>query len=569
LHIPASLHESLLARLDRAGEGRALAQIASVIGRSVPREHLIRVAQWDEDVFEAALERLVQSDLFHVEIAEGSPAYVFRHALVQDAAYNSLLRDRRRELHATTAAVLADLRPEIAEQQPELLAHHLTEANLSDEAVSYWLRAGQRDVARSALQEAMAHLGRGLSVLDTLSQTPLNLDRRLQFLALLGPVLIALKGPGSAEVEDAYAIAFDICRRIPETKGHFAINWGWWRLSRNFTAMRQRSRALLEQAQARQDDELLLQAHHCEWASHFNQGDLRACCEHIESGLSIYTRGDFRSHATLYGNHDAKVCGHGEHALVLWMQGHPDRALEEERKSLAWANELMHSGSLAHANDIALMHRFYRRDAAAVLSRADAMISFAEDRGFSDHRAKALIFRGWAMAQMGDPASGLETLEAGLARQKDIGTIEDFPPFFCMYAETLMLCGRPEAALNELRTGRELFSGVELKIWEPEVCRCMGELLRLTAPHDTRAAEQEFVLGLESARAQGAHGLALRSATGLARLWKARGEGERAVALLTESLTDRDPAGNPEAQEAAELLVLLSAAAPVLAGKRE
>src|SRR5262249_23594537 len=243
--IPASLHESLLARLDRAGEGRALAQIASVIGRSIPREHLIRVAQWDENVFETALERLVLSDLFDVEIAEGAPAYVFRHALVQDAAYDSLLRDRRRELHARTAAVLAELRPEIADQQPELLAHHLTEANLCDEAVSYWLRAGQHDVARSALQEALVHLRRGLSVLDALAETPLNLERRLQFLALLGPVLIALKGPGSTEVEDVYAVAFEICRRIPETKSHFAINWGWWRLSRNFTTMRQRSRALL------------------------------------------------------------------------------------------------------------------------------------------------------------------------------------------------------------------------------------------------------------------------------------------------------------------------------------
>src|SRR5439155_12432517 len=124
----------------------------------------------------AALERLVQSDIFYVESVEGFPAYGFRHALVQDAAYDSLVRERRRELHARTAAVLAELRPEIAEQQPELLAHHLTEANLCDEAVSYWLRAGQRDVARSALQEAMVHLRRGLNVLDVLVDTSLNLE---------------------------------------------------------------------------------------------------------------------------------------------------------------------------------------------------------------------------------------------------------------------------------------------------------------------------------------------------------------------------------------------------------
>jgi predicted ATPase len=197
------------------------------------------------------------------------------------------------------------------------------------------------------------------------------------------------------------------------------------------------------------------------------------------------------------------------------------------------------------------------------------MISFAEDRGFSDHKAKALIFRGWAIAQMGDPASGLETLETGLAQQKDIGTIEDFPPFFCMYAETLTLCRRPEVALTELLAARELFDGAQLKVWAPEVYRCTGELLWLTEPSDRGAAEKEFQAGIQAARLQEAHVLELRSAISLARLWRSAGEGERASKLLTSSLVDRNPSGSPEAQEATALLALLSAGASALVGRNE
>jgi predicted ATPase len=156
-----------------------------------------------------------------------------------------------------------------------------------------------------------------------------------------------------------------------------------------------------------------------------------------------------------------------------------------------------------------------------------------------------------------------------LAQQKDIGTIEDFPPFFCMYAEALTLCRRPEAALAELLAARQLFDGAELKVWAPEVYRCTGELLRLTEASDRGAAEKEFQAGIQAARVQGAHVLELRSAISLARLWKSRGDAERAIELLTLTLGDGNPSGNPEAQEATALLALLSAGASALAGRNE
>src|SRR5262249_15622126 len=152
------------------------------------------------------------------------------------------------------------------------------------------------------------------------------------------------------------ANAVEICQEIPDSPDHFPVYWGWWRLSRDFRVMRQRADDLLARARERQDDALLLQAHHCQWASHFNAGDFVGSPRHIDAGSRIYNAGDYRAHASLYGNHDAKVCGHGERALINWLLGRPDQALEEERLSMAWADTVAHAGSRSHAMDIALMH---------------------------------------------------------------------------------------------------------------------------------------------------------------------------------------------------------------------
>ncbi len=556
--IPDSLQESLMARLSRAGAARELAQVCSVIGRSGNLDLLAHVAQVDVRELADALAALARSDIVFTETADGQASYAFKHALLQDAAYQSLLRDRRRELHARTAIALAELAPELPGEQPELLAHHLTEAGMADEAVSYWLQAGKRAMQRSAIHEAPNHLHRGLQVLESLPESQLNLERRLQFLVLLGPALIALKGPGSTEVEDLYAAALDICKRVPEAPSHFAIYWGWWRLSRDYRVKKQRSEALLSRARARVDAELLLQAHHCVWASRLGRGDLCECCDHIDRGLAIYASGDYRAHASMYGNHDAKVCGHGNRALVLWMQGEPEQALAEERKATAWAHELTHDGSAIHAMDIALMHRFYRRDVGAVLTHADVMIRFAEDKGFADHRSKGLIFRGWADAMTADRGRGLATLREGFAQQKDTGTIEDFPMYYCMLADALSLSGLHDGALEELTHARRTFEEVDLWIWLPEVWRQSGELMLRAANADPDLAQAAFAEAARIARRQGALALDLRAATSLARLLVERDNREAARAVLEPCLSGTPPAQRTrELAEAADLLAAI------------
>lgn len=510
--IPASLHEALMAQLDRAAHAKSVAQVVAVIGRLARRDVLAAACGLPQAELDAALAVLAAAGILRPHSEDGRDCYAFGHALVRDAAYDSLLRDRRRELHARVAEALAALDPDGVELQPELLALHLTEGGLVDEAVTYWLKAGNRSVRRSALLEATRLLRRGLAAAETLPASPANRERRLQLMALLGPVLIALRGPGSAEAQAHYTEAYALARDSRESRSHFPVLWGWWRLSRDFGIMRQRAATLLSRAAERDDPELLLQAHHCNWASHYNEGDLPGCIGHIHAGMAIYEGNDYRDHAALYGNHDARVCAHGELAQIYWMQGRLREAAAEEARSLRWAGSLGHLGSRAHAFDMALLHRSYLRDHAAVLRHADELLDFTAHHGLADHRSKGLIFRGWAIAMAGDPLRGLDALESGLARQREIGTVEDFPIYLCLHAEALAAAGQADRAVDELTLGQAGFAQVGLQIWQPEVWRSLGSAILAADPAATDAAGAAFARAAAAAAEQGTAMLGVRIA---------------------------------------------------------
>jgi predicted ATPase/class 3 adenylate cyclase len=553
-NIPATLHESLLARLDHAGPGKSLAQICAVIGRTANADLVEAVANLPPPDLERARDTLLHSGILFSETGSGGrEQYAFKHSLVQDTAYASLMRERRRELHARVAAALPRTSPETVDLQPEVLAYHLTEAGRIENSLEYWLRAGRRGLQRSANLEATAHLRRGLQILDTLPTSPERQELRLQFLTLLAPALISVMGPGTAEVGRLYAEAVEICRSLPESPAHFPIYWGWWRVSQDFRAMRHRADDLLARAQSRSDNALLLQAHHCQWASHFNAGDFASSANHIDSGLSIYETGDYRSHASLYGNHDAKVCAHGERSLIYWLDGNLKGALDEERRSLAWAQEIAHAGSRSHAMDFALMHRVYRRDARSVLVLANEIIEFAEDQGFSDAEAKGFIFRGWAKALLGDVSGGLREAEVGILRQRDIGTTEDFPIYHCMLAEAHMLAGQIDRALEIVARARSDSESTGLEIWLPELWRWLGVLGR-RAGQDVSTVEGQFIEALDISRRQNASMLELRAALDLAGLRRERGDTSSTVEMLEPVLKKISRGDSEERRRAVQFL---------------
>ncbi|MDQ0469493.1 ATP-binding protein [Labrys wisconsinensis] len=557
--IPASLHEAFMARLDHSGPAKELAQVAAVIGRVVRRDVLAAVAATSAAELGNALASLQQADVLQPTQVGGQDCYAFGHSLVRDAAYDSILRERRRALHAGVARALQALDADGAVPQPELLAAHLTEAGLGEEAVPHWIEAGRRSLAGSAPLEATRLLGRGLEILRTLPPTEGNRDLRLDLVALFGPALIAVKGPGSEETRAVYNEAYELCLDLPDSDRHFPVYWGWWRVSRDHFEVKDRAEALYERASGRRDAQFLLQAHHCNWASHFTTGHLQRCCEHIEAGLAIYESGDYRDHASLYGNHDAKVCGHGSAAQAYWMLGRLDAASAEERKSLAWAYELRHLGSTIHAMDMALLHQCYRRDHVRTLRQAEELVAFAGDRGFADHHAKGLIFRGWASAMQGAVADGLEVVARGLDQQRRIGTIEDFPIYVCLLAEMLAAAGKPERALEELTTARREFDAVGLRNWLPEVWRMTGDMILAADPAAIEAARAAHDEARRIAETQGAAMLTLRIAISEAKLAERMGLPEQAHARLAAARAAITGNGSADLHLAGKLLNALEA----------
>jgi class 3 adenylate cyclase/predicted ATPase len=533
--IPASLDESLMARLDRSGPAKRVAQAAAVLGRSVHRDVLAAICDVPSDQLADQLSVLMHEGILDCESRRDRESYRFHHALLRDAAYASLVRDQRKELHARTARALVALDPAEMAAQPEILALHLTEGGLVEEAVPHWLTAARRSLARSALTEATRLLRRSLRALESLPVNHTRLALRIQLSAPLGAALSGLTGPNSSQTQEHYTKALELCRQVPEDPGNFPIHWGWWRLSPGSV---ERAAALLDRAVTGNNPGLMLQAHHGNWCAHLNTGSFERCCRHVALGLQIYDRGDYAGHAQLYGNHDPKVCAHGARAQAYWMQGRLKSAMDDEVQALSWANAVDHVGSRVHAMGLTILHRVYRRDFKHVFDRAGQLMDFTSDHGLADHGSAGLIFRGWVLAKQGDPAAGLKMLEEGLFRQQDTATSEDFSVYLCLLAEALIAAGQPERAIKRLISERPQFDRSGLRIWLPELVRVTAETMLVVDPAAIDRARGLLDEADELAEAQKVPMLALRVAVSKAHLDLRLGEAEQAARRVKAALNE-------------------------------
>ena len=530
--IPALLRDSLMARLDRAGLAKEVAQMAAVLGRSVRADVLAEVSGRPLAELEQALTALVIAGVLRLDRSGSQETYTFTHALLRDVAYDSVLRDQRRSLHLRVAETLPHHDPDLAAQRPELLALHLSEGGKPELAVPHWTEAARRSLKRSALTEATRLLRRGIASLGE-GWTEL----RLQLTVLLGPALIGLNGPKSTEARHLYESAAQLCQALPENANYFPIYWGWWRTAKDVPASHDRAEAMLRRAQKLADDGLLLEAHHCAWASHYFAGALEQSRLHAEQGLAIYAAGHYQDHAGFYGNHDAKVCAHGELCEVLWQQGHLRQAITHERLSIDWARDLRHLGSMVHALDCAVTHRAYRRDVRHVLSYADELARLAAEHGLADHQARSLIHKGWALAVGEDVGAGLLMLQDGIARQRDIGIDEDFPIFVSLLGEVLTSAGRADEAVVHLQEAHAVFAASGVKAMVPDMLRVLGEATIASNPSDELSARAWLTEAARMAEEQGARFLGLRAALSLARLDLQRGATPGAAAALARALS--------------------------------
>jgi class 3 adenylate cyclase/predicted ATPase len=530
--VPATLQDSLMARLDQASALKAVAQIGSVIGRQFSYELLAAAADLPENELQAALAQLKRAELVFRRGMPPNATYTFKHALVQEAAYESLLFARRRVLHTRVLETLEAKRADIVNSNPELLAHHAAAAGLYEKAVHYRHLAGIRASERSANVEAIAHLTTGLDLLSRLGDSR---ERRQQELALriaLGPVLITARGPRTAKVAENYTKTRELCAELPESPLHLAALWGTWRVSENWRTKRDVAYSLSAVAERLGDPGLRLQAHHCLWATLFHLGQHDACCEHAAKGLQIYGEGDYQTHSLSYAGHDPKVCALGERALSLWLLGFPQRSLEAIREAMAWAQTLAHAGSMAHGMDYRLMVHRYRRDVPVVRRYAEEMMAFGEKHDLPVQQAKGKVFLGWAIAEEGQLEQGLALMHEGLEVQKAIDTREDFPVFFEMLAGAYARCGRRDLAQDLLAEILEETERTDLCYWTPELYRVRGEALLSMTTSGEDESEGWLTRAADLAREQQAKSLELRAAISLARLETRRSRPDRAQTLL-------------------------------------
>ena len=532
LAIPSTLQDSLMARLDRLPEVRALAQLGAVLGREFAFEVVRAVTTEEDAVLQGRLTQLVEAELLYQRGRPPRAKYIFKHALLQDAAYTSLLRSTRQQYHQQIAQLFEQQFPEIVETQPEVVAHHYSEAGLNEQAIVYWQRAGERAVQRSAYMEAINHLTKGLELIETLPDTPERIQQELTVQVTLGSSLLAIKGFAAPDLEKAYTRARELSQQVGDAHQLSAVLFTLHRLYA-IRADMQGSREMAEEcmriAQSNQDPTLLLTAHATLGAAALWLGEYTAALEHFEQGMALYNSQQHRSLAFLFGEDPSVACGSFA-AWVLWYLGYPDQAREKTAAALISAQERSYPPDLAWGLLRAAWLHQYRGEGQAAQEQAESAISLSTDHGFPFFLAVGTFLRGWALAEQEKVEDGLAQMYQGLAAFQETGTELMRPYLLAVLAETQRKVGQPQEGLRQLAPALTSIEETGEYWSAAELYRLKGELLLGVGEHEE--AEASFSQALDIARRQEAKSWELRAATSLAHLWQQQGKIAEARGVL-------------------------------------
>ncbi len=536
LAIPDTLQGSLTERLDRLGPVKEVAQLAAVLGREFSCELLSAVAEVPPEELERTLALLVDADLFSRRGVGRRAKYLFRHALIHDAAYRSLLKSRRQEHHARVARVLQDHFADRASAEPEIVAHHWDEAGHADEAIAWYQMAGERATRRQAHSEAIEHLSRGLALLEELPPGQEVQERELRLRVALGTPLAMMRGAGTPEVESTYARARELLEDIGDAPQLFGTLWGlsqFYFTRGEIDTSLELNRQILAMAERSGDDRQLVMAHLAAGAPHHYRGEPRLAMPALERSIALYDPERHGQLAHVYGQ-DPGVIAHAFAMLAQWSLGFPDRASRNCEKAIAIARETGHQISLATALAFGAILHHHSRRIDLVTSLADEAAVIAEKQHFPLYLGIARVMRGWARAHSGEPSRGRAEVEGGLAGLARAGQRLAGPTFLAMLAEVCHRDGSPEGALSAVDGGLALAASHGLHFWDADLLRLRGELLLERDAANEAAAEECYQQALADARARSLKSLELRAATSYARLLQKQGRAGHARAILSE-----------------------------------
>ena len=533
--IPATLRDSLMARLDRFAPVKEVAQIGAAIGREFSYELIAAVAPHAKTELDKALTQLTESGLAFRRGTPPEATYTFKHALVQDAAYDSLLKSRRQELHGKIAQAIEERFPQIKATEPEVLAHHLTAAGLAEAAIPLWRTAGELARSRMALAESISHLSKGLELLAAL---PASAERDTHELALrvpLGTAWIALKGWAAPEVWTSLHPALALAKSLRRNDALLPILWG---LCMNVMTQGRIAESLpwaqemLDMAKATGDPDLLITGHAIANSCYFWLGDLIKSQEHIENVLALYDDEKHR-HLVNLVNHDGKTGAGCFSSFYTWMFGYPDRAVRLSDEKDAHARRLGHPFDLGYALTTGADVFDYRCEPEQLRTRAVECEQIGRDNSLPVLWAlMAPISYGVALIREGKAAEGVATLKAALAVWDASGGKARSPYLKAVLAEGMVQLGDIYGALQLID---EQIAQVERPGWEErvhyaEILRLKGWMLSLKG--DLDGAEKCFQASLAWAREQQAKSWELRTSTSLSRLWQSKGKHKEALELL-------------------------------------
>ncbi len=529
--IPATLQDSLMARLDRLSSARQVAQVGAALGRQFSHELLHAAAGMPERQLSDALEQLVRAELLFRRGAPPNAQYTFKHALVQDVAYASLLRANRQQLHARIARAYETRFPEVVRAQPELVAHHFTEAGLSDAAIEYWQRAGELAMARSGHAEAIHHFSVALDLLTKLGDKPDRAAKELELCVKLGPALMMVKGTASPEVNAIYSRAVAL-EAGEDSSARFKALWGLYYYSMTSARLSEAAAhadELLGLAQRLGADDLVLEGHHAKWATSLWCGELAAADEHSQEGMSRYDCARHHALAFTFSGHDPGVCAHGTRAISMALLGFSQQAMKLSAEAVALARSLSHPFSLGHALWHSAIALQVARQTQICRDLSSELLELSQEHDFPMMRGAGMFFSGWATADGGELEQGVALMEQGLALYSAVRHINR-PHMLAVLASAKADLGKPDEGFELLE---EALASIEVsgeRWWLAELHRLRGRLLVARGQHDE--SEACFRRAIEVSSEQRARMLELRAATSLARLWSDRGRNAEARDLL-------------------------------------
>jgi class 3 adenylate cyclase/predicted ATPase len=534
--IPSTLQDSLIARLDRLGSAKDVVLTASIIGREFSYELIEALSSVSQGTLLADLGRLVESDLLGQRGIPPQSRYIFKHALIRDAAFQSVLKARKRELHQRIAEVYTTRFPEVVATEPELLAHHYTEANVVDRALACWRQAAERAMAKMAHAEALGHVEEAKKLVATLPAGNEQDEWELALLVIEGPLQMTLHGWESPQANRVYETARVVAERLKRPAELFPALWGLWlgaHSSGRHAHAHELYRELFELLKQTSDPEYVVQANHAGCTQMMAEGLPHEALGHIEQLLNSYRFDRHQNLALMYGAHDPGCCGLSNRTLLLTMLGHLDQAEAESAKALELSERVGHEPSVAHTCQFRAEYDVIMNRPEKAEAYLDRCISLSEKYSLAAYQNAADLMQGFVRVVRGDVETGVRQAEAALETLKSVPTRKFHLPI------RMSIVGRAKAAAGDIEGALAIFeSALDAtsstgEIWyEPETLRLKAEMLLALPEPRTSEAELCLAAAISSAQKQDAKFWELRAATVLAGLWARQGRRAEARDLL-------------------------------------